>query len=303
RRVVSKTLAAESGTYQLIDFGDGEKLESFAGRLIRRPSPAAQHDRRRLPAIWKNADSLFHQRGRRWEHRSEWPKDLRIDCGGFFMPVQPTPFGHVGLFPEQAENWQWLRQRGSEVDSPTGPGSPNALNLFGYSGASSIAMASVGIAVAHVDAAKANVSVCRAAAGLNGLADHPIRYLVDDAAKFAAREVRRGNRYQTIILDPPAYGHSPTGKTWRLERDLWPLLENCLRLLDPKEHRVLVTGHSPQVGPAEVIDYLREQTPGILGMSARRLEACCDSGRLVLVDDHARRLDAGFYVRFDGRSG
>ena len=288
-------MAIDSGPYQLVDFGEGEKLESFAGRLLRRPSPAAAHETRRVERRWRLAHSVFQPDKKRWKHETEWPKTLMVDCGGFAMPIAPTPFGHVGLFPEQQQNWKWLRQT-----SPAEPGP--GLNLFAYTGASSIAMAVTGMPVVHVDAAKANVGVCRAAAAINRLDDHPIRYLVDDAGKFVARELRRGKQYHTIILDPPAYGHAPNGKAWRLERDLWPLLENCLRLLNPERFRVLLTGHSPQVGVSEVMDYLQSTTPAILGVSTRQIEACTQSGRLVLYDEASRGLDAGFFVRVDRQS-
>lgn len=306
--------------YQLIDFGEGEKLECFAGRMLRRPSPAAIHDRRQVAERWEDAESVFDLEQKRWIHDTQWPSPLLVDCGGFRMPIAPTPFGHVGLFPEQLANWQWLTQHdwtecASHSNGPKESGGEECavqggseslseatgMNLFGYSGASTIAMASSGMQVAHVDAAKANVNACRTAAAVNGLEDHPIRYLVDDAPKFAAREVRRGKTYHTIVLDPPAYGHAPGGKAWRLERDLWPLLANCLNLLERDAFRLLVTGHSPQVGVADVMDYLHSAAPAILGVSKRRLDACSETGRLVLYDEASRGLDAGFFVRVDGQ--
>jgi 23S rRNA (cytosine1962-C5)-methyltransferase len=156
-----------------------------------------------------------------------------------------------------------------------------------------------GFHVAHVDAAKPNVQAARIAAQHNRRGDAPIRYLVDDAAKFAARELRRGRKYHTIVLDPPAYGHAPGGKAWRLERDLWPLLENCLALLDPDHFRLLITGHSPQVGAQEVTRFL-EQSPFL-----RRRQATSglllEPGRSQLRDKVGRALDAGFFVRAQSR--
>lgn len=160
-----------------------------------------------------------------------------------------------------------------------------------------MALVSAGFRVAHVDAAKPNVDAARSAANLNGWTDPPIRFLVDDAAKFAAREVRRGRNYHTIVLDPPAYGHSPKGKAWRLERDLWPLLESCFQLLDAGDFRLLVTGHSQEVRRQDVVRYLqhseflrhRKDDAGLL----------LDSGRSQLVDATGRLLDAGFYVRVE----
>lgn len=217
------------------------------------------------------------------------------------MPFTPTPFGHVGVFPEQKGNWSWLA--GGRVKTDSSQSSPtdlsSGLNLFAYTGASSIAMAKGGHAVAHVDAAKPNVNAARSAAKHNSLGDHPIRYLVDDALKFAKRECRRNQDYQTIVLDPPAYGHSPNGKTWRLQRDLWPLLENCLKLFAEESMRLLITGHSPQVTELDVVEYLRERVPSANGYSAAQINRGLDAGRLTLCDRHGRKLDAGFSVRLD----
>ena len=160
-----------------------------------------------------------------------------------------------------------------------------------------MAMAISGLQVAHVDAAKPNVNSARRAAAINGLNQHPIRYLVDDSAKFVAREIRRGNRYHTIVMDPPAYGHSPTGKTWRIERDLWPLLENCLELLQRNQFRLLITGHSPQVQAADVLDYLQSKLPRLRTVKWNDKRLHKQHGRLSLIDQEQRKLDAGFFVR------
>jgi 23S rRNA (cytosine1962-C5)-methyltransferase len=283
-----------SDRYELIDFGDGRKLESLAGHVIDRPCPAAQGAKVVDPQRWTEAAARFDTQSRKWTHHRAWPPDLDIDCGTFRMPVRPTPYGHVGVFPEQAANWHWLGQPRPAETQP-----PLALNLFAYTGASTMALAMAGYHVAHVDAAKPNVQAARVAAEHNGMLDAPIRYLVDDAAKFAAREIRRGRKYHTIVLDPPAYGHSPLGKAWRLERDLQPLLENCLELLDPTAFRLLITGHSADVRQSDVTEFLGQS--GFLG----RAEAACglliDSGRSQLNDKTGRSLDAGFYVRVQSR--
>lgn len=276
--------------YELIDFGDGRKLESLAGYVVDRPSPAAEQSRRSIPQAWNQTGSVYDADQRRWIHHQPWPEDLSIDCGSFRMPVRPTPHGHIGLFPEQAANWRWLASERTSDASPR-----DALNLFGYTGASSLALVTAGYRVAHVDAAKPNVQSLRTATVANRMDDPPIRFLVDDAAKFTAREVRRGRRYHTIVLDPPAYGHDPRGRAWRLERDLWPLLDDCQKLLDPSSFRLLVTGHSPQVDHTDVVEYWR-QTGFSDGMTIQQ-------GRSKLIDQSGRPLDAGFYVRIKNRSG
>ncbi len=280
--------------YQLIDFGRGRKLESLAGYLVDRPSPAAVGTIVRSPAKWKHADATYNAEQRVWEYHRPWPAGLTIDCGLFGMPIRPTPYGHIGLFPEQRLNWLWLGDDG-ENDGKNFVDTNAALNLFAYTGASTIALARAGYSVAHVDAAKPNVQAARLAAETNDLSGASIRYLVDDAAKFAAREVRRQRKYQTILMDPPAYGHSPKGKAWRLERDLWPLLNDCLKLLDKDSFRLLITGHSPEVGQQEILQFLRQNEflKPFLGSSRLNIE----SGRSQLRDEEDRSLDAGFFVR------
>ncbi len=306
--VESSSDPARSGFYRLIDFGQGRKLEELNGYRIDRPSPAAIGTSRRLSRDWQQCHAKYDPKRREWFFQTPWPDRLQMDCDGFCMPVRPTPYGHIGLFPEQASNWQWIQQRGADlcqaVSVGAGVGQDDSvreaplpvvgLNLFGYTGASSMAMVASGLAVAHVDAAKPNVQACREAAELNGWQDAPVRYLVDDALKFAQREVRRQKRYQMIVLDPPAYGHSPQGKAWRLERDLWPLLDACIELLD--EHfAILVTGHSPEVDSGDVVGYLKPLLARRLPNVGASLQV--ESGRSSLESAAGLKLDTGFFAR------
>ncbi|WP_153555714.1 class I SAM-dependent methyltransferase [Roseimaritima sediminicola] len=275
----------QAATYQLIDFGEGRKLESLGDFLIDRPSPAALHQRARSDG-WARADARFDVRSKRWSFRRRWPESLFVDCGPFRMPVQPTPFGHIGLFPEQHANWQWLHRQAA-AHREAGEHPFRGLNLFAYTGASSLAIASGGGSAVHVDAAKPNVAAAKRAAAANHF-DDSIRFLTDDARKFVARELRRGRVYDLIVLDPPAYGHGPGGKAWRLERDLWPLLDDCLKLLSRPERRLLVTGHSEQVDHRDIQRYLTQRCGDRVAIEA---------GRSSLPDAAGRRLDCGFSVR------
>lgn len=310
-----------SGCYQLIDFGNGRKLESLAGRLIDRPSPAAEHTLPRDPAAWADADSYYDVPSRSWTHRTAWPESLAVEISAaaepqsqatvLRLPVQPTPFGHIGIFPEQQDNWRWLMRTAPVLDASSSPRSRqrHALNLFAYTGVSTMAMASSGMSVAHVDAAKPNVEAAKRTALASGMGDAPVRYLVDDAAAFVQREIRRGNRYHTIVLDPPAYGHGPKSKrhpkssdkrpaqqaqAWRIGRDLPELLQNCFELISGNSFRMLVTGHSAEMDQADVLDLIQRN------LSRRRigrLQPQVEAGRMTLTDPASRKLDAGFYVR------
>lgn len=310
-----------SGCYQLIDFGNGRKLESLAGRLIDRPSPAAEHVLPRDPAVWADADSRYDLESRSWTHRTAWPELLTVELGddselqnqttALRLPVQPTPFGHIGIFPEQLENWRWLMRTSPVAGTSNSPRSRqrHALNLFAYTGASTMAMASSGMSVAHVDAAKPNVEAAKRFALANGLGNAPVRYLVDDAAAFVQREIRRGNRYHTVVLDPPAYGHGPNSKrhpkpsdkrpaqqaqAWRISRDLPELLRNCFELISGSSFRMLVTGHSAEMDQADVLDLVQRN---LKRRRIGRLQPHIEAGRMTLADRANRSLDAGFYVR------
>lgn len=297
--------------YQLIDFGHGRKLESLAGRLIDRPSPAAENHLPRNAERWPEAESRFDPLSRTWQHATPWPDDLSIEAfPSVIVPVQPTPFGHIGVFPEQLDNWRWLQKTSPPESTSARSAMSRALNLFAYTGVSTMSLATAGMQVAHVDAAKPNVEAAKRVAVASGLGDAKIRYLVDDVVDFVRRETRRGNRYHTIVMDPPAYGHGPKSrrsrgktstnrperqaKSWRIRRDLPELLLDCLELISQKSFRLLITGHSAEMDQSDVIDFLqRKLSHRRLG----RLDPQFESGRMTLTDESGRHLDAGFYVR------
>jgi 23S rRNA (cytosine1962-C5)-methyltransferase len=280
--------------YQLIDFGAGRKLESLAGYIVDRPSPAAATlSRSAQRQVWTAADAVFQEAQKRWVLRRPWPTDIALDAGAFRLPFRATPFGHIGCFPEQLPNWQWLAERVAELQTTASAESPHGLNLFAHTGGSTLAMATAGARVTHVDAAKPSVTTARQIADLNGLSGRPIRYIVEDASRYVTRELRRQQQYDLIVLDPPSYGHGPGGRAWRIQRDLWPLVDDCLRLLRGPHSAMLITGHSAELDEHSIADYLRDQiqqrTP------AARLQLTL--GRSELIDLSGRRLDAGFYVR------
>jgi len=274
--------------YELLDFGNGRKLESLCGYVVDRPSPAAASMPIMLPRLWSKVDACFDEARRRWTFHAPWPADLTVRGEGFFLPLRATPFGHIGVFPEQRPHWRWLAQRVHELNS-----SVKALNLFAHTGGSTLAMASAGAHVVHVDAAKPNVVAAREAAQACGMNESPIRYIVDDALKFAAREVRREQVYNLCVLDPPAYGHSPEGKAWRIERDLWPLLDFVLDLYRPGPGAILFTGHTYGIENQSIGDYLKRSHRLRFAKDRMRFEF----GRSQLNDRSGRRLDAGNFVR------
>lgn len=294
--------------YQLIDFGDGRKLESLDGYIVDRPSPAASAvsktcDRHR----WLAADARYDTDRKTWQFRRPWPAAIALDAGEFRLPFRATPFGHIGCFPEQLPNWRWLAQTiadlGNKHDTAhdwPDQSSLQSLNLFAHTGGSTLAMACKGSIVTHVDAAKPSVHIARQIAQDNRLDHVTIRYLVEDAPRYVSRELRRGRQYDLIVLDPPGYGHAAGGKTWRIQRDLWPLLDDCLRLLPTSGAAMLITGHSQVPDQNEIASYLRERlvpNEPITGAPCKSMRLSLEIGRSQLTDLAGRNLDMGYYVR------
>ncbi len=214
--------------YELLDFGDGRKLERFGDHVLDRPSPAAENFAPAHPERWPTADARYERSEGSdgvWRPAGALPESWTIAHGPLTLELKPTPFGHLGVFAEQAANWDWIAEQIGRTSRPV-----KLLNLFAYTGGATLAAAAAGAEVTHVDAAHNTVAWARRNAELSSLEAAPIRWIVEDAATFAAREVRRGNQYDGVILDPPTYGHGPNGQTWTLKDDLRSLLVDCAKL-------------------------------------------------------------------------
>ena len=220
--------------HALLDSGAGEKLERFGDVVVRRPDPQAVWARARDDAAWERADLAFERetdRGGRWNVREGAPEavcgkspEWTIPWGDAVFVLRPTPFKHVGLFPEQAANWARIVELAPKLDGAR-DGGPSLLNLFGYTGAASVVAAQAGYQVTHVDASRAALTWTRENAVRSGLAEDAVRVIFDDALAFARRDVRRGNRYDVVLLDPPHYGRGPKGEKWQFEDGIAPLIE------------------------------------------------------------------------------
>lgn len=250
--------------YALLDFGDGRRLERFGPWSIDRPCPAAERIARADPSLWEQADARFERTSAdsgQWSLRGDVPERWTIEPGAFRVELKLSPFGHLGVFPEQAANWQWIARQIAEAGRPL-----SVLNLFAYTGASTLAAAVGGAAeVVHVDAARNTLAAARRNAELSGLAAAPIRWIAEDAWKFVRRELRRGNGYDAVVLDPPSYGHGPRGEVWRLSKHLGALLAACAELTAGRRSFFLLTAHTPDFDAARLEAVLREafaQHPG-----------------------------------------
>lgn len=280
--------------YQLLDFGAGRKLERFGSYLLDRYSPPADDARKSNAAEWKGAHARYERTQGdegQWQPDGALPstwtiKHGQIKHGDLVFELRPTPFGHLGVFPEQAVNWEWIAKQVTRASRPL-----RVLNLFAYTGGSTLAAAVAGAEVVHVDAARNTVAWARRNAELSGLAELPIRWIADDAKQFAERELRRGNRYDAVILDPPSYGHGPKGETWKITRDLHSLLTTCAELTEGQRAFMLLTCHSPGFEPPEVEAMLADAVFGTCqaGATARPLTLTC-------IDD--RRLPSGVVARW-----
>jgi 23S rRNA (cytosine1962-C5)-methyltransferase len=235
--------------YELLDSGEGEKLERFGIVVLSRPDPQALW-KKNNPALWKNVDAYFsrEEKGSNWEFKKGIPDKWQIAFGGLKFWIKPTAFKHVGLFPEQATNWEWIQeqvQRGGEEERRKGGGeSPNVLNLFAYTGGASLAAAQAGANVVHVDGSKAAITWARENAELSGLKDKPIRWILEDAPTFVTREIKRGKKYDGIIMDPPSFGHGPDNQLWKIEDHFIALIDDCMQLLSDKPLFFLINGYS-----------------------------------------------------------
>lgn len=229
-----------SKDYDLLDSGDGEKLERYGRFIFSRPDPQALWPKLNLTA-WKKIDGEFIRSAEaaEWRIKKEVPDRWKINLAGLNFWIKPTAFKHLGIFPEQVGNWEWIKNLVSGEKRKI-----SVINLFGYTGGATLAAASVGAEVCHLDGSKVAISWARDNAEISGLKDKPIRWILDDAVKFAKREIKRGRCYDGIVMDPPAFGHGPGGEIWKIEDNFLELVDLCLKLLSDKPLFFLINGYA-----------------------------------------------------------
>lgn len=253
-----KTIIAEPwADWGLIDCGNGQKLERYGEFTVVRPEPQAMWAPSRQN--W-DPDATFvpgsdEDGGGRWVQHRQMPRQWELSNGKVRFAASLTPFRHLGFFPDMAPQWEWMSDRSADAD---------VLNLFGYTGVGTLLLSDAGARLVHVDASKKSVEQGKENARLSKMEDRPIRWIVDDATKFAAREVRRARRYDGILLDPPKFGRGPNGEVWRLEENLAPLLADCRRMLDQNSRFLVLTVYAVRTS-ALAIGELVKQRLGDLG--------------------------------------
>lgn len=240
--------------FELVDCSKGEKLERWGKFYLVRPDPQAIWDTPRSDARWNMRDARYRRSqtgGGAWD-KGGLPASWKINYGELTFNVKPMNFKHTGLFPEQACNWDFAMNKIRSAHRPI-----SVLNLFAYTGAATVACAKAGASVCHVDAAKGMVAWGKENAASSGLSDAPIRWIVDDCAKFVEREIRRGRRYDAIIMDPPSYGRGPGGEVWKLEQNLWPFVSLCAGVLSDDPLFVIINSYTTGLSPS-VLSYVTE---------------------------------------------
>ncbi len=243
--------------YELIDATGGNRLERWGETILVRPDPQVVWKNEPVSPLWRRADAVYHRSskgGGSWEYRRPLPQKWKIGYGALKLVVSPTGFKHTGVFPEQAVNWDWYARKIAAAGRPV-----KILNLFGYTGGATLACAAAGAQVCHVDASKGIVAWARENAAASALADKPIRWIVDDCAKFVAREQRRGSLYDGIIMDPPSYGRGPGGEVWKLEDNIYDLIALCAGVLSKQPLFVAVNSYTTGLSPA-VMKYILKTT-------------------------------------------
>lgn len=279
--------------YSLLDFGGGRKLEQFGSVVLDRYSPSAEGFKAAAPKLWSQSDAKYVRMSETegdWIDADQLPANWEICAGQLKFRLKTTKFGHLGLFPEQFANWQWLKKTCEKSDRPL-----KVLNLFAYTGGATLACALGNAEVTHVDAAANVVKWGRNNAELSGLTEAPIRWIAEDARKFVKREIKRGNTYDGVILDPPSYGHGSKGEVWRIGKHL-PLLMGYLNeLVNNAPNLVLLTCHSPGYEDDALRALVAEHFPTI---RPKQIEA----GPLTIADRKGRSLPSGYFARFENVS-
>lgn len=259
---LSEQFPLDQNQYRLVDFGENEKLEMFGGTIVRRETPSAIGVKA-SQADWARAQLSYHSKQNTASWAGQANDDWHLQFGQSCFSLRTTPTGQVGLFPEQAINWSWIDQLPIDISGS------KALNLFAYTGGTTLALAHRGAEVVHCDAAKSVVNWARKNADSSGLKEAPIRWIVEDALTFVGREIKRGNRYQIVVADPPSFGRGPGGETWKMERDFERLVDGLSELTGDQTQLILISCHTPEFSHFD----LKSAIAGSFGLGSNQGES------------------------------
>ena len=233
--------------YEILDMANGEKLERWGSIILIRPDPQIIWKNKSKPELWKKAHAHYHRSktgGGSWEYLKKIPESWQISYKDLTFNLKPMGFKHTGLFPEQAANWDFMIDKIKKAGRPI-----KVLNLFAYTGGASVACSYAGASVCHVDSSKGMTSWAKENVASSGLSDNPVRFIIDDVIKFVQREIRRGNKYDAIVMDPPSYGRGANGEVWNIEESLYTLVELCTQVLSDKPLFFLINSYTTGLAP------------------------------------------------------
>lgn len=289
--MILKTI--KSKDYELLDSGNGLKLERYGKIVFSRPDPEALWNYKLPTQTWDHADAIFVRRGTKseWNLKSTVPKQWDIEFGGYKFIIKPTSFKHTGLFPEQLANWDWMKnvieKNKKNYNEPI-----QVLNLFGYTGGATLACADAGAEVTHVDGSKTAVAWARENAELSNLSDKPIRWIIDDCIMYLRREVKRGRKYDAILMDPPAFGHGPKDELWKIEENFLELIDLCNQVLSDNPLFVLINGYTAGYSPIAYQNCLLDMMKDAKGK--------IEIGELTIAESNSDRLlPCGIFARWE----
>ena len=277
--------------YKILDMADGQKLEKWGDVILSRPDPQIIWKDKSYPEKWKNINATYHRSktgGGTWEYNKKMPQQWQIKYKDLTFNIKPMGFKHTGLFPEQAVNWDWMIDKIKNAKREI-----KVLNLFAYTGGATVACASAGASVCHVDSSKGMVTWAKENIASSGLAERPVRYIVDDVVKFVQREIRRGNKYDAIIMDPPSYGRGANGEVWKFEENLPMLIEICMQVLSDNPLFFLINSYTTGISSKVLEDILNLTV-------AKKYKGKLESGEIgIPMEESKLVLPCGIYGRWE----
>ena len=284
-------IANEWKDYKILDMADGQKLEKWGNIILSRPDPQIIWKEKTFPSKWKNVNATYHRSktgGGSWEYHKKLPEQWQIKYKDLTFNIKPMNFKHTGLFPEQAVNWDWMISKIKNSNREI-----KVLNLFAYTGGATVACASAGASVCHVDSSKGMVTWAKENVTSSGLADKPVRYIIDDVVKFVNREIRRENKYDAIIMDPPSYGRGTNGEVWQFENNLYDLVDLCTKVLSDNPLFFLINSYTTGIS-SKVLENILNLT------ISKKFKGKTSSGEIGLPMENSKLvLPCGIYGRWE----
>ena len=282
--------------YEILDMANGEKLERWKNVILVRPDPQIIWNEKQFPNKWKNANARYDRSntgGGHWDYKNKLPESWQVRYKNLTFNIKPMGFKHTGLFPEQAVNWDWMIDKISK-NIKNQKREVKVLNLFAYTGGATVACLSAGASVCHVDSSKGMVAWAKENVESSGLKERPVRYIVDDVIKFVNREIRRGNKYDAIIMDPPSYGRGANGEVWKFEENIGELINLCMKVLSDKPLFFLINSYTTGISSMVLENLLK------INMRSNKLRGNFENGEIgIPMTNSDLILPCGIYARWE----